>query len=114
MKMSAGEVFDRWTILRMKARLSDEMKAEHQRYCAEIAENNELAFLELLAELVEANAKIWMLEADIRNGKEMPLEEVGRRALLIRDHNRLRVQAKGEIDRMFGDTPDIKVDHAAA
>ena len=62
---------------------------------------------------MESNAKIWMLEGDIRKGKKMPLEEVGRRAILIRDHNKDRVAAKEQIDLMFGHTPDVKVDHAS-
>jgi hypothetical protein len=44
----------------------------------------------------------------------MPLEEVGKRALEIRDHNKLRIAAKREIDIFYGHAPDVKVEHASS
>jgi hypothetical protein len=131
MKMSPGEVMDRWTILRMKAAVAPEMSGELSRYAAEaqalvcraVEEGSLLVLLGRVMSLMEANAKIWMLEAAIRQDKSCPdphvsggsltLEEVGRRALAIRDHNSNRVAAKEGIDLMFGWTPDVKVDHAS-
>lgn len=121
MRMTPGEVMDRWTILRMKARIAPEMTSELSRYAAEAhslldrgaSEGTLTPLRGHLLSLMEANAKIWVLEGEIRGGDDLPLDEVGRRALRIRDFNRFRVEAKGAIDRLFGETPDVKVDHAS-
>ena len=67
--------------------------------------------------LYEVNGKIWDLEADIRQGKEgkLGLEEVGRRALAIRNLNNKRVAIKNEIVSMTGKGfKDVKKNHASA
>lgn len=48
------------------------------------------------------NIEIWNLENSIRNDTEnkMSNAEVGRRAKLIRDHNKKRIAYKNEINRM--------------
>ena len=125
MKMSHGEMFDRWTILRMKARLDPDAAKDLERYDAEIDPifnaGDCVEILGHIAQLAEANAKIWLTEASIRQEyKDDPaaqqvlsLDEVGKRALEIRGYNRLRVEAKKALDILFGDTPDNKVDHAS-
>ncbi len=113
MEMTPGEIADRYTILRMKAAKAPELLSELSKYSEEIVRLNIMRIWPLVLILMEMNAKIWMLEADIRNGKEMPLEEVGKRALAIRDLNKNRVLAKAEIDKIFKVTPDVKVDHAS-
>ena len=57
-----------------------------------------------LQDLYIVNGKIWDLETDIRLGKEnkLGLEEVGRRALKIRDLNKERVELKNKIVRVVG------------
>jgi hypothetical protein len=75
------------------------------------------AIADLIDRLCIANIKISILEADIRKGKEaeLGLEEVGRRALEIRDINRERVALKNELKRIFGDGfKDYKVNHGSA
>lgn len=114
MEMSPGEVADRYTILRMKVSKAPDLMPELKKYSDEIVKLNIVRIWPLVLILMEMNSKIWMLEADIRNGAEMALEEVGRRALAIRDLNKNRVQAKAEIDKIFNVTPDRKVDHASA
>ena len=49
------------------------------------------------------NGKIWDLESDIRKGKEgeLGLEEVGRRAIAVRELNKIRVGYKNDIVDMF-------------
>lgn len=116
MEMSPGEICDRYTILRMKSELDDALLPSAVDYGETV-----LGFVKKhpwivswLLELMEANAKIWMLESDIRNHKKMTLAEVGRRAILIRDHNARRVAAKEAIDKAFGAVPDRKFDHISA
>jgi hypothetical protein len=70
----------------------------------------------LLTSLYVINGKIWDLEADIRQGKEgiLGLEEVGRRALAIRDFNGERIRLKNEITELVGEKyKEIKIDHAS-
>jgi hypothetical protein len=66
--------------------------------------------------LKDINGLIWDLEADIRAGREgeMSLEEVGRRAIKLRDLNAERVRRKNNIAAIVGDPSEIKVDHASA
>ena len=53
------------------------------------------------------------MESDIRKGKEeeLGLEEVGRRALAIRDWNKKRILIQNEIIEKFGGFKNIKKDH---
>lgn len=74
------------------------------------------AVADLIDRLCIANIKISILESDIRQGKEdeLGLEEVGRRALEIRDINRERVALKNTLKEIFGDGfKDIKVKHGS-
>lgn len=126
MEMKKSEICDRWTILRMKARLDEESKAELVQYENALldlfyeSESNHAVFFQVVA-LAEANARIWENEAAIRkeyardpsSGEQLDYAEIGRRAVLIRDFNKLRVQAKQEIDRMFGEASDKKIDHVS-
>jgi len=70
----------------------------------------------LLDLLKVVNGFIWDLESDIRKGKEgqLGLEEVGRRALMIRNLNSIRVWTKNLITRTTGRGHlEIKKDHAS-
>jgi len=116
MEMSPGEICDRYTILRMKADLDATLLPTTIQYgmvVLEFLQKHPWIYNPLL-DLMEANAKIWMLESDIRNYKKMAQAEVGRRAILIRDHNAKRVAAKARIDEAFGAVPDRKFDHISA
>ena len=142
-EMSPGEVFDRYTILRMKsvAIKDPALRTEVSKFSKEVErifesdlptnnvniKLNRWNLTKFLLEIMEANAKIWVLEAAIRqevrgdpearppntpNG-DLSYEEIGRRTIAIRDYNRRRVAAKGSIDKLFGVFPDVKVDHAS-
>jgi len=145
MQMKVSEVLDRWTILKMKARYDETARRELAEYDKEIitllASNStvprpgemskmaSLTFISAMADLMEANAKVWENESAIRNeymqdpannckirtGNEhaMSIEEIGKRALAIRQHNKQRIQAKARIDQLFGQLSDRKVDHAS-
>jgi len=68
-------------------------------------------------QLYEINEKIWDLESDIRKGKEgeLGLEEVGRRAIKIRETNGKRVKIKSSIVEKTGrGYKDIKINHASS
>lgn len=140
-EMSPGEVIDRYTILRMKAKIDKSMIPELEKYekefneiihivCKKLCEKPEdkninififNSFWSPILTIMENNAKIWTLEASIRlsysndpnSVDKLSLEEIGKRALRIRDLNKFRVNAKNMIDCYFGFNPDKKIDHAS-
>jgi hypothetical protein len=58
-------------------------------------------FLLGIVRLAQANLSIWDLEHSVRNAAEgsIPLSEVGRRAIMIRNTNKVRIEAKNTLDR---------------
>lgn len=68
------------------------------------------------SQLYEINGKCWDMEAAIRQGKEgeLGLEEVGKRALKLRDMNKIRIGIKKEVVEKTGvGYKDIKINHAS-
>jgi len=57
----------------------------------------------LILRLLALNSRIWGLESTIRMGSDckLPLEEVGRRTIEIRDLNRLRGSVKSQIAKLI-------------
>jgi len=57
----------------------------------------------LILRLLALNSRIWGLESTIRMGSDckLPLEEVGRRTIEIRDLNRLRGSVKNQIAKLI-------------
>lgn len=74
--------------------------------------------LELFISLYEKNKDIWNLESAIRQAKdeELGLEEIGRRAIAIREHNAMRIEIKNKISNFYDVNPFIehKIDHISA
>jgi hypothetical protein len=66
----------------------------------------------LVLKLLALNSRIWGLESTIRMGSDckLPLEEVGRRTIEIRDLNRQRVSVKNQIAKLIQENlcPDLK------
>jgi len=116
MNYSISDILDRVSILRLKLKnsncLSDDerniIQDELQELSKEIKEEHEAT----LEKLYYINGMIWKLESDIRSGKEgeLGLEEVGRRALMIRDFNKVRISIKNSMNDRF---KEIKIDHAS-
>lgn len=113
--LSKGEVADLASIALLKC-VQGENTVELQRFldCLELFVGGSLVveFRKLLA----INQQIWKLESDIRQGKEanISLEEIGRRALKIRDFNNHRVGLKNRINYITGsEYHERKVDHAS-
>ena len=115
------EVADRYTIARLKIeRLSaDEIDVEDMQRQIDYyekgldLENKELA--QLVENLYDINGKMWDAEHAIRAGQDenLGLEEIGRRALHIRDLNRIRMKVKNDIIELTGDGfKDCKMNYA--
>ena len=105
------EVVDRYTIARLKIeRLDssqidvDAMKEEIEYYKKGIDfANKELS--KFADELYTVNGRIWDTEASIRKGldDELGYDEIGRRAVRVRDLNRIRMKVKNDIIDLTGD-----------
>lgn len=114
MKYPTPDLYDRYTIECLKRDRAGANNASHI-----IALSNEIDARkrdeDFIHRLYDTNGKIWDLESDIRKGKEneLGLEEVGRRALAIRDINRLRILIKDEIAQAFGEYGEKKYNHAS-
>jgi DNA polymerase III delta prime subunit len=72
---------------------------------------------EIVAEyedLKRIHNEIWTLEAELKTGREaeLALEEIGRRAIAIRDHNNKRVALKNLMaEKLSCPVREIKKDH---
>lgn len=117
MKLSIGDVIDRWTIAYLKhyrGKIDTYDECEEYRV---YSENYDIKVIkEAFDGLLKANGDIWTLESDIRQGKEgeLGLEEVGRRALAIRDLNAGRIKIKNQLNERFEEGfVEVKVNHAS-
>ena len=135
MEAKTSDVLDRFTILRMKKRFDNRVDPEYKEVEQEVLRNvlqlpagaKTFDIVLTLLDLMEANAKTWENEAAIR--RELPndpsntaaaafppdaaLIEIGKRTLIIRDHNKRRLAVKADVDKMFGQKSDVKVEHAS-
>jgi hypothetical protein len=120
--MPMSELCDRLTIARLKLARLTEAQADHdairrqiQHYIQGVDTNDRPLWL-LLESLEEVNGRIWDAEHSIRKGLDahVPLEEIGRRALLIRDINMQRIAIKNAIAAHTGQAEftDVKMNYA--
>lgn len=117
MKMPISEIIDRYsiTLLKFENTKNDELLKEIESYKSEMINYGNVDIF--VQSLYDINKKIWKLESDIRMGKEekLGLEEVGKRALQIRDLNKKRIALKNELVHKFGEGfEDIKIDHCSS
>ena len=121
--MPINELCDRVTIARLKlSRLPDDqldkdgLKKQIEYYESGIDASN-FQLLTLVDHLHEINGLMWDAEHDIRKGldADLGLEEIGRRAIHIRDLNRTRVTVKNQIAELVGQNEfkDCKMNHAS-
>jgi hypothetical protein len=116
MKMPISEIADRYSIALLKnERANAENELEIYTLHKELVQYSDV--MEFVSKLKEVNGKIWDLESDIRKGKEGELgfEEVGRRAIQIRELNKIRVGYKNEMVKKYEEGfEDIKMNHASS
>ena len=118
MEYPISDMIDRLSIIKLKMERttvdhSQEYKIFRDDLLKQIDEETLDSYLE---PLYEVNGYIWDLEAQLRMGREeqLGLEEVGRRALKIRDFNAERVALKNEIVKLTGTGfVEKKINHAS-
>jgi len=121
MEMPLSEVIDRFVIVRLKMERvkTEDKKAEYEFYKNVLEDYKKDGIIikqDWIDRLYNANSQIWDLESDIRKGKEgdLGLEEVGRRAIKIREINKIRISIKNEVVEFTGSGfKDIKINHAS-
>jgi len=115
MKIAIGDIVDRYTICRLKfERGKINNSKEISDLLTEIKKYEGLQ--PYIDQLYELNGKVWDLESDIRNGNEASLgfDEVGRRAIDLRDMNVIRVGIKNEVNSKYNEGyTEIKINHGS-
>jgi uncharacterized protein YxjI len=108
------ELVDRYTIALLKHNKTqanlDELTFYKNQLC-----NYELTKIEVeLQNLYQIHSQIWQLESDLKSGKEnqVSLEEIGRRAIEIRNWNQKRIALKNTMAKTLEcNVREIKQDH---
>lgn len=115
---NVGDLIDRLSILSRKIYFGEEVAISEHRHL-----EGQLIRAGLPGKLVtnvirvtQMNIEIWNLEHEMRKYAEgatpFPLEEVGRRAVKIRDLNRKRIEYKNLLNELVGSTyRETKVNH---
>lgn len=108
------ELVDRYAIAKLKFDKTQANKDEFDFYVNQLV-GYDLTNVELeLDDLYEIHKQIWNLEAQLKAGKEneLPLEEIGRRAIAIRDLNNKRIALKNSMANKLGCiVREVKQDH---
>lgn len=126
MKMPISEIIDRYTISKLKSeRTSEDVSHEVNSYSEEISKYNAEEVTPYVEKMYEINGTLWDYETrmrklmDSRNGtgpvvdaNDLPLAEIGKLALLVRDLNGTRNGVKTEIVEKFSEGfKDIKINY---
>lgn len=121
--MPICELCDRLTIAQLKyERLPDDeldkqgLRKQIAYYWSGVDPRN-IPLQNLIVDLREINGQIWDAEWAIRKGLDdrLGLEEVGRRAIVVRDLNRQRVALKNQITSLVNqdEFADCKMNHVS-
>ena len=112
------ELIDRLCIARVKhARTQGANQVERDWYehkLAQLPQSTELD--EAIQAMTDIHHAIWDLEWQLKSGVEqmLSLQEIGRRAIAIRDHNNKRIAYKNSVAHILGHpVKEIKQDHLA-
>lgn len=108
------ELVDRYTIAKLKFEKTGSNIVELEFYQTQLNQFDTTDIRFDLVHLYEIHSEIWELEADLKKGAEsnFPLEEIGRRAIKIRDWNNRRIALKNSMaEKLNCHVREIKQDH---
>lgn len=108
------ELIDRLAIAEVKFQRTDANEQELAWYKNQALHIDLDQIVKEYEDLKRIHNEIWNLEAELKSGREaeLALEEIGRRAIAIRDHNNKRVALKNIIAEKLGcSVREIKQDH---
>lgn len=113
-KFPVIELFDRLAVAQVKWNKTKANHAELAWYSSQVHAHDLQLVQTLFDELKNIHYKIWELEFDLKTGQEqhLSLDEIGRRALAVRDWNAKRITCKNKIAELL-ECPvrEIKKDH---
>lgn len=108
------ELVDRLAIAEIKFQRTGANKEELAWYKNQVTHINFDQIVNEYKNLKQIHNEIWNLEAELKSGREaeLALEEIGLRAIAIRDHNNKRVALKNAIaEKLDCPVREIKRDH---
>lgn len=109
------ELIDRYAICLVKNRRANHANEDEYNFYKQQINKFDLSLIDNhLQNLVNIHDEIWDLEKELKSGKEhlLSMEEIGFRAVKIRDKNNQRVALKNKIADILGcKVREIKVDH---
>ncbi len=115
MKFPIIEIVDRYAIAVVKYKRTQAANQEElEFYQKQMIEANINPQHQLVLDLIDHHEYVWNLEDDFKKCRidNLPLEEIGRRALHIRDVGFKRVELKNALADLAGDpVREIKQDH---
>ncbi len=100
------EIVDKYCIAQLKCEKGLDATAERDFYREQLSEYDIELIKDELAELKEIHSKIWDLENDFKNWtveEKYTLEDIGRRAIDVRNTNAERYKVKNRIAEKFND-----------
>lgn len=106
MKFPVIEIVDRFAIAQVKFdNTAGANREELEFYTEQMALVGIPVEHHLIIELIEHHRYVWSLEDDIKKGRadSLPLEEIGKRALHVRDVMRKRVELKNSLADLYND-----------
>ena len=110
------ELVDRLTIAEIKFEKT-QANAEELSWYQTQAKNYNLDIIQVeLEELKQIHLQIWELEKELKSCTEqnIPLQQIGLRAIAIRDHNHKRIKLKNLMaERLQCKVREIKKDHVS-
>jgi hypothetical protein len=110
------ELVDRYAIAKLKFDKTQKNQAELNFYVGQLKHYDLSRVAESIDKLYSIHANIWALESELMSGTEqnLDLEEIGRRAIAIRDFNNRRIAYKNSVASILGHVvKEIKQDHLA-
>ena len=127
MEITPGELADKLSILHLKLLYckDDSHKKSIQSQFSEaffkwdslMGESKDYEVWHWFFRLAQVNSDIWFLETGLRDLPEdegiRNYEEIGRRAMKIRNINRERVALRNRINEHFGKPKEVKINHAS-
>jgi hypothetical protein len=108
------ELIDRLAIAEIKFQRTSANKEELMWYKDQALHLDLSKIVAEYEDLKRIHNEIWTLEAELKTGREaeLALEEIGRRAIAIRDHNNKRVALKNLIaEKLNCPVREVKKEH---
>lgn len=108
------ELIDRLAIAEVKFQRTSANEEELTWYQNQALHIDTSKIVDEYKNLKQIHNEIWKLESELKSGREdeLSLEEIGRRAIAIRDHNNKRVALKNLIaEKLNCPVREIKKDH---